>query len=415
MIRAAAKNFRDVLVVTSPSDYDRVLAALDETGGRRWPSDSNWQGGVCPHGQLRHGDCERARGGGRARRRMRARDRARPAACEARRRDDEHRTLRYGENPHQPAGWYVPADAGRPTCRPFSRARNCRSRTCWTSTPRAHRVGVAEPAAVVVKHTNPAACDGSSLDDAYVRARDADPLSAFAAFVGCNRESTRRRPGCRVDVHRGRHRPVHHRWGVGRARGEEELRVVIAPRCSARAPAVRLESAAWTCARHSAACSPGTDRVVELEEWPREAGPSRDEARAVRREWKALRFAWRVCAHVKSNTVIFTAHDRTLAVGPADEPRRRGQRGEDEGGVRQGAARRIGRGVRRVLPVPRRPRRGRRGGRDGRHSAGARCATRKSSRRPTSTASRWSSRAAGTSALDRSSLPLVTFAPAHAG
>jgi phosphoribosylaminoimidazolecarboxamide formyltransferase/IMP cyclohydrolase len=32
-------------------------------------------------------------------------------------------------------------------------------------------------------------------------------------------------------------------------------------------------------------------------------------------EWIALRFAWRVCAHVKSNTVIFTSADRTLAVG----------------------------------------------------------------------------------------------------
>jgi phosphoribosylaminoimidazolecarboxamide formyltransferase/IMP cyclohydrolase len=32
-------------------------------------------------------------------------------------------------------------------------------------------------------------------------------------------------------------------------------------------------------------------------------------------EWTALRFAWRVCAHVKSNAVIFTAADRTLAIG----------------------------------------------------------------------------------------------------
>ena len=32
-------------------------------------------------------------------------------------------------------------------------------------------------------------------------------------------------------------------------------------------------------------------------------------------EWRALRFAWRVCAHVKSNAVIFTAPDRTLAIG----------------------------------------------------------------------------------------------------
>jgi phosphoribosylaminoimidazolecarboxamide formyltransferase/IMP cyclohydrolase len=32
-------------------------------------------------------------------------------------------------------------------------------------------------------------------------------------------------------------------------------------------------------------------------------------------EWTALRFAWRVCAHVKSNTIVFTSADRTLAVG----------------------------------------------------------------------------------------------------
>jgi phosphoribosylaminoimidazolecarboxamide formyltransferase/IMP cyclohydrolase len=34
-----------------------------------------------------------------------------------------------------------------------------------------------------------------------------------------------------------------------------------------------------------------------------------------REEWQALRFAWRICAHVKSNTVIFTGPDRTLAIG----------------------------------------------------------------------------------------------------
>ncbi|MBI4476172.1 MAG: hypothetical protein HY654_03305 [Acidobacteria bacterium] len=32
-------------------------------------------------------------------------------------------------------------------------------------------------------------------------------------------------------------------------------------------------------------------------------------------EWEALRFAWRVCAHVKSNAVVFTSHDRTIAIG----------------------------------------------------------------------------------------------------
>jgi phosphoribosylaminoimidazolecarboxamide formyltransferase / IMP cyclohydrolase len=59
------------------------------------------------------------------------------------------------------------------------------------------------------------------------------------------------------------------------------------------------------------------DRVTEA----RERWPGHDAARVVTRrapspqEWQALRFAWRVCSHVKSNTVIFTRPDVTVAVG----------------------------------------------------------------------------------------------------
>ena len=59
------------------------------------------------------------------------------------------------------------------------------------------------------------------------------------------------------------------------------------------------------------------DRVTEA----RETWPDGDFPRVVTKrqptpdEWTALRFAWRVCAHVKSNTIVFTTADRTLAVG----------------------------------------------------------------------------------------------------
>ena len=58
------------------------------------------------------------------------------------------------------------------------------------------------------------------------------------------------------------------------------------------------------------------DQVVEgAEPWP--AGSLRvvTKRQPTAQEWQALRFAWRICAHVKSNTVIFTAADRTLAIG----------------------------------------------------------------------------------------------------
>ena len=60
------------------------------------------------------------------------------------------------------------------------------------------------------------------------------------------------------------------------------------------------------------------DRVAEARRaWPAcRTGPRVVTRRApTADEWEALRFAWRVCAHVKSNTVIFTARDVTLAVG----------------------------------------------------------------------------------------------------
>jgi len=50
--------------------------------------------------------------------------------------------------------------------------------------------------------------------------------------------------------------------------------------------------------------------------WPAESGPRVVTKRApTAEEWAALRFAWRVCAHVKSNTVLFAADGATLAVG----------------------------------------------------------------------------------------------------
>jgi phosphoribosylaminoimidazolecarboxamide formyltransferase/IMP cyclohydrolase len=59
------------------------------------------------------------------------------------------------------------------------------------------------------------------------------------------------------------------------------------------------------------------DRVTEAaESWPANDFPKVVTKRQpTADEWTALRFAWRVCAHVKSNSVIFTGADRTLAIG----------------------------------------------------------------------------------------------------
>ena len=105
------------------------------------------------------------------------------------------RTLRYGENPHQKASW-IPAD--RLLLHAVARASGqgaVVSRTCSTSTRRLRiALEFAEPVGVVIKHTNPCGvATGATIAEAYVRAREADPLSAFGGIVGLNRVARRRR------------------------------------------------------------------------------------------------------------------------------------------------------------------------------------------------------------------------------
>ena len=141
LVRAAAKNFRDVLVTVDPADYPRVLAALDDTPSLAFRFDlarkaiahtAAYDAAIAAHA----GD--RAAGRRRVRTRwcLRGRDRsARAWTCRSRRSaicgTAKTRTS-------APPGIQVSRPASRPASagRRFSRARSCRTRTCSISTPR---------------------------------------------------------------------------------------------------------------------------------------------------------------------------------------------------------------------------------------------------------------------------------------
>ncbi len=322
MIRAAAKNFRDVVVVTSPADYDRVLAALDEPGGPsievRFGLAREAFAHTASYDTAIAGELEAVAVQGNACVRVTERDLLPSRLVVATR---KHRTLRYGENPHQPAGWYVPTDVPAAELPAVLQGKEL-SFTNLLDVDAAARIAseFAEPAAVVIKHTNPCGvATGSSLDDAYTRARDADPLSAFGGIVGCNREideaTAQAIASTFIEAVIG---PAITDAALAVLAAKKNLRVVIAPlvygRRAGHSPGLgRLDLRTAL----GGVLAQEADRVIEAwEEWPREGGPEVVTKRAPSSgEWKALRFAWRVCAHVKSNTVIFTAADRTLAVG----------------------------------------------------------------------------------------------------
>jgi phosphoribosylaminoimidazolecarboxamide formyltransferase/IMP cyclohydrolase len=331
LVRAAAKNFRDVLVVVDPADYDRVLSALGTNGGPPLSTRFDLARKAFAHTAAYDAMIAATLADVRV-------DDARAEFSREVKRTEEGETtlpslwtprlvklqdLRYGENPHQPAAWYTestttraadPAGPGRAGAHGFGAATvhqgKALSFTNLLDLDSAARIALEfdEPAAVVIKHTNPCGvATGASIVEAYVRARDADSLSAFGGIVGLNRP---------IDAE------------TARALTSTFIEAVIAPGI-VESPEVRATLATKANLRVVTADFGGLEGARDVRSilgaWLVQARDRVSEAAAPWRvvtkrpptaeELTALRFAWRVCAHVKSNSVIFTGRDVTLAVG----------------------------------------------------------------------------------------------------
>ena len=332
MVRAAAKNFEDVLIVVDPGDYSRVLDLLDRTNARAAAT------GGAPDGRRFRFELAR-----KAFAHTADYDATIAAALEAVETDGasftrsaltldgvapDHlhlratklRDLRYGENPHQRAALYADRSWGFGSAQVLQgKALSFTNLLDLDAAARlAHEFD--EPAAAVIKHTNPCGvATAGSLRDAYVTAREVDPMSAFGGIVGLNG-------------------PLDGATAAAIAETFIECVVVPAVDDEARAVLAKKKNLRLVVADFSGGDDAGRrdvrsilgawlvqerDRVVECAEpWGDrvEVVPGEPIRVVTKRaptaaEWTALRFAWRVCAHVKSNTVIFARADRAAAVG----------------------------------------------------------------------------------------------------
>ena len=329
LVRAAAKNFRGVLVVVDPVDYPRLLASLDGTPslGLRFGLACKAIAHTAAYDTAITETLATVRlDGDRFERRP-------PAAGELPDRVglslEKIRDLRYGENPHQRAAWYRPS--GSDVVSGFSRTVAASglgaatilqgkelSYTNLLDLDAAARIVLefAEPAAAVIKHTNPCgAATGDSPADAYVRARDADSLAAFGGIVALNRP---------VDVRAAEAIVSTFIEAVIAPAVDEAARPVLARKTNMRVVTADFSSLGLSRVEQrsilGAALIQERDQVVEAARaWAPGALPEGLRVVTKRQptveEWEALRFAWRLCAHVKSNTVIFTDARRTLAIG----------------------------------------------------------------------------------------------------
>ncbi|MGE4056120.1 MAG: bifunctional phosphoribosylaminoimidazolecarboxamide formyltransferase/IMP cyclohydrolase, partial [Vicinamibacterales bacterium] len=322
LVRAAAKNFQGVLVVVEPADYTRLLQEIDKKPSLAFRFDlmrkaiahtaayDTTIAATLATISIEDGRFQRPAAG-----------QTPTSALDLRL--EKVRDLRYGENPHQKAAWLRPVSghSGGFSAADVLQGKEL-SYTNLLDLDAAARIALEfeEPAAVVIKHTNPCGvATGTDAADAYVRARDADALAAFGGIVALNRTLDRSTAEAIVSTFIE---------AVIVPAVDPAAREILARKANMRIVVADFrrfaESAADASAGNElrsilgAVLTQQRDRVVEARHpWPGDMEGLKvvTKRQPTAEEWEALRFAWRVCAHVKSNTVLFTDHRRSLAIG----------------------------------------------------------------------------------------------------
>jgi len=320
MLRSAAKNHERVTVIVDPDDYPAVIAELEASGGVSAARRRSLAQKVYAHTSAYDAAIAAY---------LSAVDVGDDGALAGARRDlpdtlgvqwQRAYGLRYGENAHQPAAFYV--DARTPLVASPSKRPTLASAEVLGGKQLSYNnlldldaalglvLELAGPAAVVVKHTNPCGvAEGGDVARAYERARAADPLSAFGGIVAVNRV---------VD------------GALARLLVETFLECVIAPGFDAEArdllaakKNLRLVAAggAWAPSAGERAWSIRTIAGGALVQAVDTGMVDVAAAKVVTRraptdaERADLAFAWRVAKHTKSNAIVFASGGATVAIG----------------------------------------------------------------------------------------------------
>jgi phosphoribosylaminoimidazolecarboxamide formyltransferase/IMP cyclohydrolase len=320
MVRSAAKNFEDVAIVTSVADYGAIVEELAANAGSlgratRWrlakaafAVTAAYDAGIATtlesiaeptaHGEPAVFDTETM-----------------PPAIRVI--DPLKTVLRYGENPHQKAALYVDG-----TGRGVAAVKQLQGKelsynnivdldACWELV--SEFGGSGDAAVAIIKHTNPCgAATGATVLEAYRRALEADPVSAFGSVIGINRE---------VDAEAAEEiaklfveaiiAPSFTPEAVARFGAKKNLRLleIASGGADSGKPARTLKEVSGGFLMQDAdrgSVAEG-DLVVATERAP------------TAEEMRALKFAWSVCKHVKSNAIVYArfnrGHGQTVGIG----------------------------------------------------------------------------------------------------
>jgi phosphoribosylaminoimidazolecarboxamide formyltransferase/IMP cyclohydrolase len=306
MLRAAAKNHADVLVVVDPADYAGLLAELDaHQGGSEFATRARLAAKAFAH-TARYDTMVAAflaarHPGGEA-----VFPQTLPLLYE------KVQDLRYGENPHQRAAFYRDPGArgaGVASARVLQGKDLSYNNIADADTAIECVRQFAAPACVIVKHANPCGVAVSdSIGMAYESAYRTDPTSAYGGIIAFNRELDAATAAAII--------------------GRQFVEVLAAPAVSAEAATVLAGRAnvrvlALGDLGGAPDATPELRSVTgglllqgrDLEDLDERALKVATRRQPTAAELADLRFAWRVCKFVKSNAIVFARGDATLGVG----------------------------------------------------------------------------------------------------
>jgi len=305
MIRSAAKNFQDVAVVTSPSDYDAIAEEMSASGGQlsaatKWRLAQKAFATTAAYDSAIASTLERVSANGRY-----SFHPAEEFPATLRLSFAKIMDLRYGENPHQKAAMYSDgsatgvANGHQLQGKELSYNNIVDLQAAWDLAQEFD-----EPVCAIIKHTNPCGtATGQNLLEAYKKALDCDPVSAFGGVIGVNRT---------IDGAAAEEMAKLFLEVIAAPGFDDAAKAKFAAKKNLRLVEIKPSPQRWVLKNVSGGILLQDADLRPLAESDLKLVSKRP---PTPEEKRALLFAWKVCKHVKSNAIVYARDGQTVGVG----------------------------------------------------------------------------------------------------
>ena len=305
MVRSAAKNFQDVAIVTSPGDYEAIAQEMQSNAGAlslatKWRLAQKAFATTAAYDSAIASTLERI------------------ASPEGKLEVDEqsfpqtlrlsfHKAfdLRYGENPHQKSALYSD-DSGKGVAngkqlqgKELSYNNIVDLQAAWDLAQEFE-----QPVCAIIKHTNPCGTAvADTLAQAYLRALECDPVSAFGGVIGVNRP---------IDKETATEMAKLFLEVIAAPKFDDAAREIFAAKKNLRLVEVVAMEQKWVLKNVSGGVLLQDNDMRPLTEADLKVVSERQPTDA---EMRDLLFAWKICKHVKSNAILYARNGQTTGVG----------------------------------------------------------------------------------------------------